>query len=1065
MKNILKALLLFIFMTVQLLYAASPPPIQSCFNCSGTVYLPLPSTGAGGNVITSTSGSPSNTFYINHDVFVNSNVVLKNCEINVANNKKITVQKGATLTLIHCHIATCEPIWMWQGIEVQPFGSVSVLQGSFIEDAKVAINFLDPAGTLPYYPTTLLDVESSIFNRNDISIEMTGYNLTSGGGIPLPLPITIKGCLFTCRYIDYKPCTGVWPSVYAVTAPIYNSNQNFPLSSEFINDQIYDPGYVYTPNIWSYLGGSFYGTNAKPTAGILLNHVGYCLIQNNPSTNFVTSYIHQDFNIGAANPDWINTFDNLQAGINATASYVHVVNSLFQNTIISPTNARSGYGLDIEAGDIYKGNLIATSPTGTSPIDGNRFIDCHTAIYTTDLTTTQVNYSYIRSSQQANTYTLSNIGFSTVPISGSISYPNHLGKFAICMLTGRLYNYDIGNNQIYNIENGIYLFHRWVPGGMGGGPPNGQMGSYGFGVYSGQLDIYNNTFDKTTVGSAPIPPNQFIYQAIQIDYSTLMPPNLLTSTQPVNPLLSPPYNSFTTFEIGSQGANQATYVPLPNIINQAYNGIAINSLAGKNVHTSNNQINLLPMPPAMRQTGFIGQMGIQYVNTTPRFTSPSIVYPFNLVWNNRVTAQAQLPNSMPSMGYYSNSANHQHIECNNFSNTNEGMEFNQSCLFTVINRNQMYSNSVLQAGLELNNAANIGTQGSPGNPTDNQWYGTWGSTTVQPFMTSTVASSAVTQNFFLRSVAPYNPNGFGYTSITPGVTNYFSPSTLNYTSGASIGCGPGMAFAPSPIANNTAALYDMISGASAAYSPHPAETNFILQNNLYRMLRSQPDSTLTDSTVNAFYQANLAGSSYETFVEIDSLIAISDLINAQTMISAFSPTNNVEQNYQNYYNWALSYLDTTLATADTLGIRALAMGCPYYDGDVVYWAQTLYKMLNLTDVVSESNCNTSDEDGGDGERKIKINKTVLNQQLASLITIYPNPANNNINITLPTNNDSNYKIECCDIQGKTISSVVLNCNSTVINTANYANGICILCIINLANNEKIYKKVVIQHGN
>ena len=184
---------------------------------------------------------------------------------------------------------------------------------------------------------------------------------------------------------------------------------------------------------------------------------------------------------------------------------------------------------------------------------------------------------------------------------------------------------------------------------------------------------------------------------------------------------------------------------------------------------------------------------------------------------------------------------------------------------------------------------------------------------------------------------------------------------------------------------------NIISGASAAYSPHPIETNFILQNSIYRALRLQPDSILLDSSINAFYQTNLAGSSFETFIKIDSLIGVPDLINAQAMISGFTPTNHVEQNYQNYYNWLLGYLDTTLTSTDTIKLKALASSCPYYDGDVVYLALSLYHLVNRNDIVYETNCDagmgygSNAESRSSSERKIK---SKIKQKINATIHIF-----------------------------------------------------------------------------
>ncbi len=99
--------------------------------------------------------------------------------------------------------------------------------------------------------------------------------------------------------------------------------------------------------------------------------------------------------------------------------------------------------------------------------------------------------------------------------------------------------------------------------------------------------------------------------------------------------------------------------------------------------------------------------------------------------------------------------------------------------------------------------------------------------------------------------------------------------------------------------------------------------------------------------------------------------------------------------------------------------------------------------------------------------KVKVGDVGISNLLINnpSLSIYPNPANNNINIILPSDNVATYQIECCDIQGKVINTVMISSNNAIMNTTTFTNGIYILRITNVATNEKNYKKVIIQHEN
>ena len=289
------------------------------------------------------------TYYVKQ----NTTAKFVDAECLIGNDVTIIVETGATLIISGSHFYGCNT-W-WNGINVQPGGTLivnrSASHSSFIEDAVTAIHF-DIQNNNSLVPKTFygcfLSVDNTIFNRNNISIEIENYNPANY----TIYPFYVKNCIFTCRDIFFQYGHEVWDDVYTLKNFGTNvlSNTNYPLTPDGLSSPyIYENRFSST-STWAFL--QLPQSSAKPYAGIYLNNVGYTNGNNlpgiqigysftdyNPTVTYIrpievnnailgntpsTTPINYTYNTS------VNVFDNIFQSIQAINSNLTSVNNTFQ---------------------------------------------------------------------------------------------------------------------------------------------------------------------------------------------------------------------------------------------------------------------------------------------------------------------------------------------------------------------------------------------------------------------------------------------------------------------------------------------------------------------------------------------------------------------------------------------------------------------------------------------------------------------------------------------------------------------------------------------------------------
>lgn len=332
-------------------------------------------------------------------IVTGNNVVLNNIVLSIAPTVTIRVKSGAKLTLNHCHLYACNN--MWQGIIVEPGGSLEIIGGTLIEDAVIATDI-----SLNTSSSTVLNIDGAIFNKN-----RTGININNYQFIITPYPFIVKDAVFTSRTLPFTTTT--WPTTaYLKTlTSIGTLNERYTVGS-----------YGFTTMKTPYSG-------QKPASGITLTDVGG--VVNISGINYYSDIVIGDEN---GNSSKMNLFDNLVNGIDASNSNLTVYSNAFQ--YIQKVSGANGFAIRADdPGASTTLNRLRVLPN-TQNI-WNFFYDCTRGIETNNYDEIHVHKTDMRSTQQPVT-----------------SYPVQ-GEYGINIKTPHCTLISVQENVLTNIRYGI----------------------------------------------------------------------------------------------------------------------------------------------------------------------------------------------------------------------------------------------------------------------------------------------------------------------------------------------------------------------------------------------------------------------------------------------------------------------------------------------------------------------------------------------------------------------------------------------------------------------------------
>ena len=138
------------------------------------------------------------------------------------------------------------------------------------------------------------------------------------------------------------------------------------------------------------------------------------------------------------------------------------------------------------------------------------------------------------------------------------------------------------------------------------------------------------------------------------------------------------------------------------------------------------------------------------------------------------------------------------------------------------------------------------------------------------------------------------------------------------------------------------------------------------------------------------------------FIILSFFILLQVKLQAKTLsdlLSSISPTNNIEQNYVDYYNLFANIIDQREAEGsipedDVNALYNLAQLCPAESGSCVHQARALYNSI-YRQVINYSNCGESSGRAANSEvsspKKVELEKKWD-------VDLFPNPAQTQLNI-------------------------------------------------------------------
>jgi hypothetical protein len=743
---------------------------------------------------------------------------------------------------------------------------------------------------------------------------------------------------------------------------------------------------TYTPTSWPNSLTSGLRSASNPTNGLAVPY----LLQNFPFTYLKSPYNYMPSEMGiyinAVGTTTSTTYRNIQVGSTASTADYNIFDGLQESIVAIRSNLLS---LNNVFQNTQRDNYFV-------PPNGPLFTAGGTAIRHENQTTFNTNLNITASSTNPafgnrfynchrgiylyNTYNFSAQYATFRSTQSSTNTAFNQGNSGVLAQTNR-FSYIINNNNVANIANPIAV-HIWAD--------NYNFGTPQYGTYAAQLQIQNNYIGSQTTTAAGVT-TQYVNQAIQ--------------------LLSVVGNSF-------QAINSCAVIT--NTINRVYRGIEINNVSKTNygVNTGTNVISLL------NDNVFnASQNAIRYTNNAS-----------GTVRGNTVSA-VNTTNTLVTLFYAGGCTNNPTVACNNLSNSWQAFEYNGPNSNVFWRGNKMNTH---QRGLVLSNNGIIGTQGSSGNPIDNEYNGSW--TGRYCTWTEGAATQASNSPMWVKSIgnlpfAPINNDG------NPSGQSYIS-CCINNTTG-SYNCGG----SPPPSSM-------MMSSTSSLLPSTPNlndDMSYIQNYANYSHIKNEGNI----SSLNQSYTTSFSNSSLDKFYHLNVMHYNGQTGSANVINTVISPTNAIEGNYKLFYELYGKFVSGNFNSQDQFNLDQLVLLCPGKQGAVVYQARALRSYITKLVFNYTDNCE-------EVKYSARENTTEGNTEIITKwnVELFPNPNQGNFNIVSKTPSEK-LAISIMDVNGRTLHQAnIVTENFVYILNYNLENGIYFITIEN-GNLEKTTKKMVV----
>jgi len=819
----------------------------------------------------------------------------------------------------------------------------------------------DAATSITTNQTCTIDIENTIFNKNQKNIVLNDfYSIGSTS-------IIIKGSVFTNR--DLHNCSSSWPFWYSAIS---------------LKTMITPANTVSSPY-------NLLGLPQSPSLNgdlVSLSHIEMRNIGKTTMAGFVPTYT--SLLIGGNAPttsatDDMNIFEYARTGIDATNSNFLVINSVFQNMMKQESN--SGIGIaakkDPALGNPnltatrYKISVEPNTNTNTQVTYINKFYDCYIGVQTANYYSNLINGNEFYSNQ----YKQKLSGTCGSEINGNI-----VGLKAIDVTSAAYFQIQINRNKIYNHAAGIF-----EASGLGSSNPNPNYPN----IILGNYEINSNTiWDKPNATGTP-PADPFIGDAIVAGFMN-------GSNTTIQGIFGTTANSIINHVSGNNITRCFRGITYSNF--KAPNNILLNRM-------NNNVIDKL--------------MEDYYVKCKLQFGIRSTN---NINVEENANTCVGLGSALTYVlwtGILSEGNATQNIQCNVCKDFYVGFKFvdpnNQTrWVQNTMSGKEQYG---LQLGVGSTIPAFIGLQsGSTSSltPSDNDWYGN-----ALIKHTNVTANSNANQ-----SVLIVRPNPVGLDIYKPtlnsGIVGAYGSSTLIVPAGTipAIQNCPGFPniLPPTPDPSVVANMENVIQN-NMNYAGNVSENDWIFKQRGYELQLNDSIYANGSGILDSFYNYNRPQAMCD-IKDVENFIDAGNYTAAQTKLSSMTATNQIEQNYIDYFNLVLPFVTngTWNDSVEGIALYNLAAKCLYIDGYIVSNARVLYNAIYRDQfTVFNDNCveDVESEDEGEGEGQ-KINSAISNKTQEFDVLVYPNPSMGGFDLKSNCSSQCNVKLRISSISGQSI---------------------------------------------
>ncbi|MES2477991.1 MAG: T9SS type A sorting domain-containing protein [Bacteroidota bacterium] len=840
------------------------------------------------------STSLSSGFYhLTANLTVSGSPTFSNAIILIEPDVKITVDNDAFLTLDNCHLLTCpDTNKLWEGIELASSagisGRIEVKNNSLIEDAEIAIKAVNPLPSATMPAGDFIKTDSSVFNRNFISIWIENYNSTAMSAYPFKFTNTV----FTSRDLDtFRDYPNVWPRAGSLTLT-YNC---FTASPTTCTDA--RPPYLLDREYEKILlkDGKVCGD------GIHLTNVGY---------SYTAPPNYYEIVIGEATDTSLrNMFDNMLCGIYATNSNLTAYNNAFINIRSLPT-ATSTYGFAgwngmgiasfSDNGNQHRMRVLGEAVYGNTVLR-NLFYDCRIGIFAQGLWSFTATKNLFQTSN-----TTPSLGIYAPRGNYQLGIFAHSKRFEVNQIEENLmYNVPIGI-QVHNLHGSGFSFgqNNIVGNRIYQQAPSPFTHNAAYYVYQG-ISLSANGFWLGTTGAAT--GNNYISSNNMIDVNN----GIAVNGQ--NKMKSDAINNY--IELSNNSKAQYAF----NYANSYKGHIAGNSIYGKSGAASNDKARgfYASMTQDMKicdnYVRDIGR-GFDFANTRAQ---TGTLWTNNRMENNRngfVLGSDIGPQSTPTL-----------------------WTFPPSSLILASNNVWVGGSGAWTGGKNQTFVDYNSTAGAPdvmnsilyvrASPADE--YPTVNSALPPTFRYKTSGSPLSVQNTATTLATCYDYSGIAM-SVSP-LSHLLVADTLGYGSGYYPAQWMGQ------LAQYQAGRWDTdLSDSSASFTRFMS----VATGSRFEWLTNIEDALANGDTTTA--QGLLASPvSAAGRVVIDPEVVITD----------YTAADYVVDNYTTFYEVYLHYLTGQFSSNDTTQLNTLSLMCPARDGAVVHQARAFYDYLLQTHTV------------------------------------------------------------------------------------------------------------------